>query len=47
LQQAQQELKSLNEEKMKLEQQKIQLEYRVQWFNANTDKEYKENQIEV
>lgn len=47
LQQAQQELKSLNEEKMKLEQQKIQLEYRVQWFNANTDKEYKEKQIEV
>ena len=32
---------------MQLEQQKIQLEYQVNWFKAQTDKTYKDRQMDI
>lgn len=47
LQKAQQQVQTLNEEKMKLDQSKIQLEYQVNWFKAQTDRNYKERQLDI
>ena len=47
LQKAQQQVQALNEEKMKLDQSKIQLEYQVNWFKAQTDRNYKERQLDI
>ena len=47
LQKAQQQVQTLNEEKMKLDQSKIQLEYQVDWFKAQTDRNYKERQLDI
>ena len=47
LQKAQQQVQMLNEEKMKLDQSKIQLEYQVDWFKAQTDRNYKERQLDI
>lgn len=46
LQQAQQKIESLNEAKLQIEQQKIQLQYQVDYFKAQTDRTYKESQAE-
>lgn len=47
LEQAQKEIKTLNETKMQLEQQKMQLEYKVDWYKAQSDKSFKEGQLEI
>lgn len=47
LQQSQQKIKQLDEARMQLEQQKIQLEYQVNWFKAQTDKTYKDRQMDI
>ena len=41
LQKAQKKIEQLNESKMQLEAQKIQLQYKVDWFMAQTDRTYK------
>lgn len=41
LQQAQKKIESLNETKLQLEQQKLQLEFKVDWYNAQTERTYK------
>lgn len=41
LEKAQKKIEQLNESKLQLEQQKMQLEYKVEWFNAQTDRTYK------
>lgn len=46
LQQAQQKIESLNEAKLQIEQQKIQLQYQVDYFKAQTDRTFKESQAE-
>lgn len=45
LQKTQQQLQSLDQAKMQLEQQKMQLEYKVDWYKAQSDRNYKEEQI--
>lgn len=54
LQQSQQELKKtqqqvqqLNQQKMQLDQQKIQLEYQVNWYKAQTERTYKNRQLDI
>ena len=46
LQQAQNKIETLNEAKLQLEQQKIQLQYKIDDFKAKTDRAFKENQAE-
>ena len=46
LQQAQTKIESLNEAKLKIEQQKIQLQYQVDNYKAITDRTFKESQAE-
>ena len=46
LQQAQQKIESLNEAKLQIEQQKIQLQYQVDYFKAQTDRTFKETRAE-
>lgn len=41
LQKAQQQVQKLNEAKLQLEQQEMQLKYQVDWFKAQTDRDYK------
>ena len=47
LQKAQQEIKRLDEQRMKLETDKMNLEYKVDWFKAQTDKAYRERQLDI
>ena len=47
LQKAQQKAESLNEQRMQLDQQKIQLEYQVNWYKAQTDRTYKDRQLDI
>ena len=47
LQQAQQKIKQLDEQRIKLETDKINLEYKVDWFKAQTEKAYKERQLDI
>lgn len=42
LQKAQQKIESLNEAKIQLEQQKLQMENKVDWFKAQTERDYRE-----
>ena len=42
LQKSQQQVQSLNEAKIKLEQEKNQNDARIKWFEAQTDREYKQ-----
>lgn len=46
LNQAQKKIEELNESKIQLEQQKLQLEYKVDWFKAQTDRIYKNKMAE-
>ena len=47
LQKAQQKVQQLDEKRLTLEQEKINLDYQVRWLQANTDKTYKERQMDV
>ena len=47
LQNAQQQIKQLDEQKMKLETDKMNLEYKVDWFKAQTEKNYRERQLDI
>ena len=47
LQQAQQQIKQLDEQRMKLETDKMNLEYKVDWFKAQTEKTYRERQLDI
>ena len=47
LQNAQQQIKQLNEQKIKLETDKMNLEYKVDWFKAQTEKSYRERQLDI
>lgn len=43
---AQQQVEKLNQSKLQLEQQEIQMKYQLEWFNAHTDRQYKEGMAE-
>lgn len=45
-QQLQQQLQQFDQQKMQLEQQKIKMENEIAWFNARTEREFKEAQAE-
>ena len=47
LQNAQQKDQQLDEKRLMLEQEKIQLDYQVNWLKANSDKTYKERQMDI
>lgn len=47
LQQAQQKVQQLDESRLKLEQEKIQLDYQVNWYKAQTDRTYRDRQMDV
>jgi hypothetical protein len=47
LQKAQQKVQQLDEARLKLEQEKINLDYQVNWFKAKTDDRYKDRQMTV
>ena len=47
LQKAQQKVQQLDEKRLMLEQEKIQLDYQVNWLKANSDKTYKERQMDI
>lgn len=47
LQKAQQKIQQLDEAKLNLEQHKIQLEYQVNWFKAQTDRTYRDRQMDI
>lgn len=47
LQKAQQKIQQLDETKFNLEQHKIQLEYQVNWFKAQTDRSYRDRQMDI
>ena len=47
LSKAEQKIKQLDEYKMQLEQQKINLEYQVNWFKAQTDRTYRDRQLDL
>ena len=42
LQKSQQEVQQLNATKLQLEQQEIKMKYQIDWYNAHTDRQYKE-----
>lgn len=46
LEQAQKKIEQLNESKLEIETKKMQLEYQVKWFSAQTDRTYKEKMAE-
>ncbi len=46
LQEAQQQIKQLDSQKMQLEQQKIQMQYKIDWYNAQTQRTWKEKEME-
>ena len=47
LSKAERKIKQLDEYKMQLEQQKINLEYQVNWFKAQTDRTYRDRQLDI
>ena len=46
-QQMSQKLEQLNEQKLQLEQSKLETDKEIRWYQAQTDRTYKENQAEV
>ena len=46
LQKSQQQVEKLNQDKLQLEQQEMQMKYKLEWFNAHTDRQYKEDMVE-
>ena len=47
LQKAQQKIQQLDEARLKLEQQKIQLDYQVDWYKVQTDRRYRDRQMDI
>ena len=47
LQKSQQKVQQLDERRLMLEQEKINLDYQVNWLKANSDKTYKERQMDI
>lgn len=47
LEKAQTKVETLNEKKIELEGNKIQLEYQVKWFQAQSDRTYKDRQMDI
>ena len=47
LQKSQQKVQQLDEKRLMLEQEKVQLDYQVNWLKANSDKIYKERQMDI
>lgn len=47
LQKTQQKVQQLDETRLKLEQEKIQLDYQVNWFKAQTDRTYRDRQMDI
>lgn len=47
LEKAKNQIAQLNDTKLKIEQERINLEYQVNWYKAQTDRTYKEGQIEI
>ena len=47
LQKSQQKIQQLDEQKFKLEQEKINLDYQVNWFKAQTDRTYRDRQMDI
>ena len=43
LEKYQQQVERLNQAKLQLEQQEVQMKYQLEWFNAHTDRQYKED----
>ena len=43
LEKYQQQVEKLNQAKLQLEQQEVQMKYQLEWFNAHTDRQYKED----
>lgn len=46
LDQAQKQIQQLNQVKLQLEQEDIEMKYQLEWYKANTDREYKEASVE-
>lgn len=46
LQKAQQQVQKLNQDKLQLEQQEMQMKYQLEWFNARTERQYREDIVE-
>lgn len=42
LSESQKQIESLNQTKLQLEQQEIKMKYQIEWYKANTDRDYKE-----
>ena len=42
LEKSQQKIESLNQAKIQLEQEELKMKYQLEWYKANTDREYKE-----
>ena len=47
LEKSQQTIKQLDEQRLKLETDKMNLEYKVDWFKAQTEKAYRERQLDI
>lgn len=47
LQKSQQKVQQLDESRLKLEQEKIQLDYQVNWYKAQTDRTFRDRQMDV
>ena len=47
LQQAQKQIQDLDAQRLKLETDKINLEYKVDWFKAQTEKTYRDRQMDI
>lgn len=47
LEKSQQQVKKLDEQRIKLETDKMNLEYKVDWFKAQSDKSYRERQLDI
>lgn len=47
LQKASQKIQQLDESRLQLEQQKINLEYQVNWYKAQTERTYKDRQLDI
>jgi len=47
LQKAQTKVEQLNEKKLELENNKIQLQYQVDWFKAQSDRAYKTREMDI
>ncbi|MBR2248217.1 MAG: hypothetical protein IJ880_14550 [Bacilli bacterium] len=47
LEKAQNKVETLNEKKIELEGTKIQLQYQVDWFKAQSDRTYKTREMDI